>query len=119
MGGKDNLDNLMILCKKCHEKLHGYEFSDEYDFFYENEFYKSTSTIRNKKVQIIQKAIDNKKNIEIKYQDMYKNITYRKITPIKVYYENRKIYLKSYCHLRKSERTFKIFRIQNLKIILL
>ncbi len=122
-GGKDNKENLMYLCKDCHEKEHGYNFNDE------KKEISSAVTIRkqntNNKYQIIRNAIDTNTILIIKYKspaylDKPTEITIRKIKPLEIY--NKKyvtsngrsgyhVALKAFCFLRGEERNFIINRI--------
>lgn len=74
--------------------------------------------------ELIMEAILKGKSVEIEYQkNKFKDseITKRKITPKKfILVERRTNYfhrlcVKAYCHLRKEERVFAVYRIKNLK----
>lgn len=104
MWWKDEIDNLIVLCRDCHEDIHGYEIgTGEYQW-------KPIS----KKLQLIHKALEDKEDIMIIYKDENGKITERTITPESLYYENKMQYLKSYCHLRNLPRVFRIARIQKI-----
>lgn len=70
----------------------------------------------------IEKAINSKSAIEISYRNFDGTSTIRRISNIK--YNNKfrvegykDDHIDGYCHLRNEERTFKIARINDIKIL--
>ena len=71
------MENLMVLCKNCHEKEHGYEFNDDK---------KDSKRALNEKMAVINEAISNGRRIKITYRNTYKSeTTDRIITPLELY----------------------------------
>ncbi|MEF3279468.1 MAG: AAA family ATPase [Elusimicrobiota bacterium] len=73
------------------------------------------------KKEIIDKAIKNKKKLEITYLKTTDEKSKRVIEPIsfeKIIFGNKEIEgVKAYCHTRKAERFFKVDRILNIKTV--
>lgn len=113
--GDDGMENLMVLCKNCHEKEHGYEFNDDK---------KDSKRALNEKMAVINEAISYGRKIKLTYCNTYKNeTTNRIITPLelykkeyisKVWYTWFHWYIRCYCHLRRWERNFQIRNIKAL-----
>lgn len=112
-GGSNDLDNLILLCLKCHEKQHNKKFkkSSLYDsnYGFHNSF---------KKTKVFQKAIENKRLVEICYRDFHNQESSRIIKPIKIYSEKSRYYIKAFCYLRNSERHFRLSRLKIIKVFL-
>ncbi len=121
-GGTDDESNLMTLCKACHEREHGYEFSQD-------DFDNARKPLG--KSEIVTKAIREKRNLKIKYsspafKSKPQETTIRTITPIELYkagYRTRsgvagyRVTVRAFCHLRKSERNFQIRRIKEIELM--
>lgn len=61
--------------------------------------------------KLIRKAVEEKREIIIKYKGKERNVTIRKIFPLELFIENGIIYIKAYCFLRNRERQFRLDRI--------
>lgn len=110
LGGDNDLDNLILLCKECHEAGHGRKFlnrSFESDDDYGMRFRVS------EKVKILNDAINNQQGVQIKYTDMNEVRSVRTIHPSKIRRRNRGTYVQAFCDLDKDER---IFRLSRMKI---
>ena len=59
-------------------------------------------------------AILKRQIIEFDYLNKNGKITNRQVEPIKLWFKSRSWYLKTFCLLRQSARTFKLTRIRNL-----
>lgn len=105
-GGSNEISNLKILCKNCHEKIHGYKFNNDY----------SRREIRSKKTSEIINAINNGNLVRIEYLDFNGNETNRVVKPLEVY-KDRYYYVRGHCYLRNAERNFRISRIKEVDII--
>jgi len=61
-------------------------------------------------------------DITFKYIDRIGTITYRRVTPKKIFmYQleesgGQMLCMESYCHLRKDNRTFALFRIEDINL---
>jgi len=108
-GGKDRIDNMILLCENCHQKKHGREFT-----------YDGNSTrgvVKNKtfaKLQKLRQAQGDKK-ISIVYEKKDGSVTKREIEPKEIYENDNRLYVKAYCYLRNAKRTFRISRIKNIE----
>jgi len=105
-GGKDDIDNLILLCEKCHQKRHGREFS------YARDGERRSSN--NEKLQSLRYVINNRKTISIVYEKQDGSITVREIAPNNIYEEDNRLYVQAYCYLRNERRTFRVSRIKEL-----
>ena len=122
-GGSNKQDNLEVLCETCHGKIHHTDFS-QYGRMGNEE--KTVSKVGIKKIEIIQTAILEKKDIEISYEDYHGSLTKRKIKPIEIIKGGKiegglktnknSTYVKAYCYLRKAERDFNLRNIRNIEI---
>jgi hypothetical protein len=106
-GGTNKLDNLIVLCETCHQEKHGYKFDYTGPAT-------GTKKTKNKKVELLQKAIKNHQTVELTYVDFSHNRTKRTITPKEIYVDKGRIYVGAHCHLRGAHRHFRISRIRKI-----
>lgn len=106
-GGSYELNNLKLLCSECYFSKHNYNL-DEIGISKKRPL---------DKYERIGKAIYEKKKLEIKYQAYNGEITTRIISPKKTVEKEGITYIEAFCYLRNEERTFRISRIKNAKII--
>lgn len=112
LGGKDNIENLKVLCKECHEHEHGYEFKDN-----DAEYSTTRKRYKNSKVEIIGTAIECNSDLEIDYVKVNGEQVIRKIKPKEMYVgENRNHYLIAFDYFRNDKRTFRVSRIKKIGI---
>ena len=64
----------------------------------------------------INNALDNKKMATLEYESRDYEVSTRQIEPMAVIYKNRKRHLVAFCHLRNEYRTFRLDRINLLKV---
>ncbi len=135
-GGSHKKENLIVLCEKCHSAEHGNRvFTYDQDGF-ENGAVSISSF--EKKLKLIQKAIESESKIEFKYKKYDGEISHRKILPKRIKKSgyaphqnnnnnsdgnkvtNHKNYgnlcVEGFCYLRNDERIFAIKYISYLKI---
>jgi predicted DNA-binding transcriptional regulator YafY len=65
----------------------------------------------------IQNAIDSQKITVIEYESRDNDSTNRKVEPMALIYKNRKRHLVAWCHLRDDWRTFRLDRIEMVKLM--
>lgn len=71
---------------------------------------------------LIESAIRDEKKVVFKYKDKAEQVTQRTITPQRLFWykfderEGQMLCLEAFCHLRKSARTFALFRMTQLKL---
>lgn len=112
-GGNHSFDNLITLCSSCHDKLHPH-----IRLGLDVEISPTADRQMNPRVLALKNAINNEKDVWMDYYTAYRNDrNQRTVTPINVYYRNGAAYLRAYCHWRKSERTFKVSRIRNMRVL--
>lgn len=131
-GGTNTLENLVPLCRSCHEQLHGFKFENGNINEDRKKYGKETPTTKiGSKEHIICDAIENNYRIKIRYKsgkaDNYK-VTERIIRPISLElgaessnsyvkgscYDINKTFLKAFCELRNAERLFRLDRIEKI-----
>lgn len=115
MGGLDEIENLEVLCRYCHEAKHGFSFADGND---EKDHAANSAIIRSEKTKTIINAIKDNQDIKMYYKKRDYNTgsidtTVRVVTPHKIFEKESRLYLRGYCHLRKDKRTFRVSRITN------
>lgn len=71
---------------------------------------------------LIESAIRDEKKVVFKYKDKAEQVTQRTITPQRLFWykfderEGQMLCVEAFCHLRKSARTFALFRMTQLKL---
>lgn len=70
-----------------------------------------------KKIDLIEKAIDENKLISFSYIDLKGDRTTRKVEAMTLVLRGNSWYLYGYCRLREDYRIFKIYRIKELKVL--
>jgi hypothetical protein len=106
-GGNHKLDNLIILCEKCHSLVHGGR-----GFDFENKNIESSFT---KKIIILRSAIANEYMVRFSYTRRDGRESVRTVIPRKFENIESSLCIHGYCYLRQEARTFAIKRMQNLK----
>jgi len=64
----------------------------------------------------INNALENKKIASLEYESRDFETSTRNIEPMAVIYKNRKRHLVAFCHLRNEYRTFRLDRINLIKV---
>lgn len=67
--------------------------------------------------QLIKRAIDDKLTLEIDYVDYHDEMSSRIISNVTISEEFGISHISAYCHKREANRTFKIDRIVNARIV--
>ena len=114
-GGSNKIENLILLCDKCHLKYHNREKFSNKKFV--------RLSIQNK-IEIINNAIYNNKYIEFYYkkkddQEYMKRIIkpyYFKNVP-HIHSSESTLCIKGLCFIRNADRTFALKRMKNINII--
>ncbi|MEA1980896.1 MAG: YafY family protein [candidate division Zixibacteria bacterium] len=65
----------------------------------------------------IEKAIEECKQVEIKYHSIKSEITDRIVEPYFIIFKGKSFYLVAFCHLRGKFRTFRLSRIMQVEIL--
>jgi 5-methylcytosine-specific restriction endonuclease McrA len=120
-GGSHVEQNLTLLCRKCHENLHGKTIPILKKYNYKN----------NSKIELFLISIANDHNVRIKYKDRYKILTDRVVKPERflnageVFHINkdnvptvvhqRYEYIECFCYLRQQKRIFRVSRIESIE----
>jgi len=114
-GGTNRLDNLILLCDRCHKKRHKVS-----DFKYSSGDHK---TAFSKRLSLINEAIRSGKEIEFLYKKPEdKSFRKRTVKPSELKNAahrdgiNSTLCVRGYCYLRKAERVFALKRMKGLKI---
>ena len=107
LGGLNELENLIILCRTCHQARHSHQFTGQ-------DAAQKTSRIKNKLTNLdkVKLALSSNKRLWIRYTDDKGTQTERWI---KVYRINKK-WVESRCELRNDDRSFRIDRIDFAKV---
>jgi len=69
-----------------------------------------------KHTKAIENAVREKRNIVVSYESLKGEKTERKISPYAMAFRKHAWYLVGYCHLRDDIRTFRVGRIDNVKV---
>lgn len=64
----------------------------------------------------INNAIDNTKIASLEYESKDNDVSERDVEPMALIFKNRKRHLVAYCHLRQEYRTFRLDRINLIKV---
>lgn len=105
-----DLDNLVLLCRSCHEDEHG---NVDFSWPYKNPSSKSVFMGRLEKIK---HAIKSNTDIHFHYKKFEWEESIRTITPKWIRQEWRSLCVFWYCHLRKDERVFAIHRMTKISI---
>jgi hypothetical protein len=122
-GGNHTENNLTLLCRKCHENLHGKTIP-----IFQQTNYKFKD---NSKIKLFLNSIANQHNVRIKYKDRYKILTDRVVKPERflnlgeVFHttkdnkpatcHKRYDYIECFCYLRQEKRIFRVDRIKSIE----
>ncbi len=64
----------------------------------------------------INNALDNNKMATLEYEARDYEVSTREVEPMAIIYKNRKRHLVAFCHLRNEYRTFRLDRINLIKV---
>lgn len=106
-GGNHKLDNLIVLCEKCHSGSHGGREFDYQDKIVESSFEKKQNVIRG--------AIAGQHMLHFSYTRRGGRQSIRTILPSELKNIGNSLCVHGYCYLRKEQRTFAIKRMRNLR----
>lgn len=105
-----DLDNLILLCRNCHEEEHG---NADFSWNYKKNSWKSIFMGRLEKIK---QAINNSSDIHFHYKKFEWEKSTRTISPEWLRQEWKSLCVYWYCHLRKDERIFAIRRMTEIEI---
>jgi hypothetical protein len=108
-GGSHSVDNLCVLCEKCHERQHGGRAFQYGEDAQPGPFAKKLNTLRD--------AISGGKLIHFRYRKHDGAESVRSIRPANFQRIQGSQCIMGYCYLRKAQRTFAIRRMYELKIV--
>lgn len=116
-GGNNKPENLILICNKCHEKIHGFSINN-------NNKPKDIRSQFTEKIDLINSAIKNQKRIQITYVDFSKNTSKRIVIPNLITDKldgkpnsRDNLYLVGFCETRMEIRHFTISKIRTIYII--
>ncbi len=110
-GGTNDIENLILICKDCHEARHDRKFFGR--SFDADENYGKNYKI-SRKVQALLSAQKGKYGVPIKYKDRNNVRSYRIIHPkiiSRIPELKNQLYVSAYCELDKADRLFKVSRL--------
>lgn len=116
LNGANELDNLIVLCATCHKKVHNVMYFNNEKGKDDLEDYGFDISKKNSKISKIAAAIRHHKKLDIHYIKLDGSETDRTIMPEEIFVDHDRYYLRSFCYLRNDKRTFKISRINKVKI---
>ncbi|MFN4226963.1 MAG: exonuclease domain-containing protein [Candidatus Ratteibacteria bacterium] len=122
---KKTFEIFKIFCKQLEERYRAISLNSLFLFKYQKDFLlrriifdinQIEDKIYSDKVILekIEKALNEKKEIVIKYMNMKKEMKERKVLPLEIINENGVKYLIGFCQLKKEERKFRIDRIKKI-----
>jgi hypothetical protein len=115
-GGTNHLENLKLLCERCHSKAHNNRSVTEP--------FKEQGTAYAKRVDHLQQAIKTGRRVKFGYKKPQdKGYKSRTIQPIELFTMDHDrdsgstLCVRGFCELRQENRTFSIKRMRGLKIL--
>lgn len=114
-GGSHKIDNLQLLCNKCHQKTHHYDINGDLHKL----GIKQISSPFTEKVAIINEAIVSGSSLKFRYVKRSGEVMMREIKPIQITTDNyiHKIQVVvGFCKMRQETRHFTIARMSQLKV---
>lgn len=128
-GGTNSLSNLEVLCRPCHEQLHGRRINpfDNFDLDEDDEEQQEEREARynehgrfpgprTDKAMTITQALNRGDTLSFEYKKREAtNFEKRTVRPLRIYVEYRRQYLRAYCFKREAERSFRLSRMKNVK----
>lgn len=108
MWWKDELQNLTVLCRKCHSEEHNFNIDERERTWKRKEM--------SWKLKLVHEAMNEWKVLWIRYRDIDGEITTRNIKPIRLGFKHWRQYVEAYCHLRSDKRSFRISRIEKMSL---
>jgi 5-methylcytosine-specific restriction endonuclease McrA len=109
-GGTHSFNNLICLCRKCHEEEHEHQIGEPLPTSPRPE------TIFARRIRLINQAMAEKRDIAFHYRDFKKKETDRIVTPQALTRPGRGLCVSGYCHLRNAMREFNIRRMSKLEL---
>jgi hypothetical protein len=114
-GGSNKIENLILLCDKCHKRIHGV---DSFSYLPSEE-----RKACPEKILKIQQALQEGRKVEFLYKKPSDTIYIRRIVnPYELLQIKHRdeigstLCVRGFCYLRNAERTFALKRIRDLKI---
>jgi predicted DNA-binding transcriptional regulator YafY len=77
----------------------------------------SNREVDKERVEMLKEAIMDQKAIDFTYLKPYSEIAHRTAYPLKLIFKAKSWYLQGYCLKKQDYRTFKISRMQNMKVL--
>jgi hypothetical protein len=110
-GGNHTLENLIVLCEKCHSRRHGGR-----EFTYDNDNEVGESSFE-KRLAVLRSAIAGDQMIRFSYTRRDGRQSVRTILPHGFETVENTLCVHGYCYLRKEQRTFAIKRMKNVHYV--
>jgi len=108
-GGNNSIENLEPLCETCHQERHGHILGTRK--------HDGGKTHHQKKVEQLQRAIDDGSKVSFHYRKRDGEESDREISPEGFTRIHGVLCVYGHCHLRNSDRTFNVRRISKLRIV--
>ncbi|MBQ9526266.1 MAG: WYL domain-containing protein [Fretibacterium sp.] len=112
-GGHHTSENLICLCKSCHEKAHGGRPIEPPDDPARDPMNPKPNHFT-KTVRLLSNAIQEKQTVSFHYRDQKGEETDRTFSPQAFMTRHGYLCVKGFCHLRNDLRTFSVYRISKL-----
>lgn len=109
VAGQDEKDTLRKLSRLFNKKVDDWIRIDFSNWGKDNE--------KEKRFNMIKKAILNKNQIEFVYYNSNGEKSQRTVEPLQVWFKDKSWYLIAYCKMKQDYRIFKIARIKEIKIL--
>lgn len=106
-GGSHKVDNLIVLCKNCHQSKHPYNI---------NSISKNNVNYFKQNLKILNDAVENGRIVSFHYRKREGEKSSRDIKPQGFTLVGKTLCVCGYCYLRHDKRTFAVKRISQLKI---
>jgi hypothetical protein len=109
-GGNHRPENLVVLCSRCHGRMHGKDFTDR-------EFrHSSRPGAYGLRIELLRSAIADGRPVRFDYRKFTGATSTRTLTPERFKQVGQSLCVEGWCHLRNDRRSFAVQRMRGVRL---